>query len=140
MQAATYAQAYQRTEVETADPKRLVVMLYDGAVRFLYRAQEAMAQRDYEGQHEALVRAQAIFSELNCSLNLDVGEIAANLRATYTYIYNALVEANLRDDEALLTEVTGQVERLRDAWREAEAQERRREAGAEGSSTSGATQ
>ena len=127
MQAAAYAQAYQRTEVETADPKRLVVMLYDGAVRFLYRAQEAMARRDYEGQNEALTRAQAIFSELDCSLNPEAGEIAANLRATYTYLYNALVEANLRDDAALLAEVTGRVERLRDAWREAEAQERRRE-------------
>ena len=123
MYATRSALAYQRVEVESADPRRLVVMLFEAAVRFLYRAQEAMGACDYEGQCEAIVRVQDILSELTCALNPDAGEIAGQLGTLYSYIYSQLVEANLRDDQELLREITSQMEQLRDAWAEAERQE-----------------
>jgi flagellar protein FliS len=123
MYATRSALAYQRIEVESASPRRLVVMLFDAAVRFLYQAQEAMGRCDYEGQCEAIVRVQDILSELTCALDPNAGEIAGQLGSLYSYMYSQLVEANLRDDVELLREITGQMEQMRDAWAGAERQE-----------------
>ena len=124
MFATRSALAYQRVEVESADPRRLVVMLFDAAVRFLHQAQGAMGRRDYEGQCEAIVRVQDILCELRCALDPDAGEIAGQLGTLYSYMYSQLVEANLRDDLELLREITRQMEQMRDAWAEAERRER----------------
>jgi flagellar secretion chaperone FliS len=126
MYATRSALAYQRVDVESADPRRLVVMLFEAAVRFLYQAREAMARRDYEKQCGAIIRVQDILSELTCALDPDAGEIAGQLRALYSYIYGQLVEANLHDDLELLGAIAGQVEQMRDAWAEAERQQSRR--------------
>jgi len=126
MYATRSALAYQRIEVESADPRRLVVMLFDAAVRFLHQAQEAMARRDYEKQCEAIVRVQNILSELTCALDPNAGAIAGPLGALYSCMYSQLVEANVRDDLELLREITGQMEQMRDAWAEAQRQESRR--------------
>jgi flagellar biosynthetic protein FliS len=89
---------YLETAVETASPARLIVMLYDGAIRFINEAAHAMRQRDYEAQNAKLQRAQKILAELISSLDFDKGgEIAENLFRLYTYMYNQLVEANIND-------------------------------------------
>ncbi|MFN3691173.1 MAG: flagellar export chaperone FliS, partial [Fimbriimonadales bacterium] len=86
---------YLETAVETASPARLIVMLYDGAIRFINEALAAMRQRDYETKNAQLQRAQKILAELISSLDFDKGgEIAENLFRLYTYMYNQLVEAN----------------------------------------------
>src|SRR5690554_3686627 len=89
---------YLETAVETASPARLIVMLYDGAIRFINNAIDAMQNRQYEQQNYYLQRAQKILAELISSLDFDKGgEIAENLFRLYTYMYNQLVEANLQD-------------------------------------------
>jgi flagellar protein FliS len=99
---------YLETAVETASPARLIVMLYDGAIRFINEAAYAMQQRDYETQNTKLQRAQRILAELISSLDFDKGgEIAENLFRLYTYMYNQLVEANINDDTARLEHVVG---------------------------------
>ena len=76
---------YLETAVETASPARLIVMLYDGAIRFINEAAYAMQQRDYETQNTKLQRAQKILAELISSLDFDKGgEIAENLFRLYT--------------------------------------------------------
>ena len=76
---------YLETAVETASPARLIVMLYDGAIRFINEATYAMQQRDYETQNAKLQRAQKILAELISSLDFDKGgEIAENLFRLYT--------------------------------------------------------
>jgi flagellar protein FliS len=108
---------YLETAVETASPARLIVMLYDGAIRFINEAAYAMQQRDYETQNAKLQRAQKIFAELISSLDFDKGgEIAENLFRLYTYMYNQLVEANINDDAARLEHVVGLLCELREAW------------------------
>jgi flagellar protein FliS len=99
---------YLETAVETASPARLIVMLYDGAIRFINEATYAMQQRDYETQNAKLQRAQKILAELISSLDFDKGgEIAENLFRLYAYMYNQLVEANINDDTARLEHVVG---------------------------------
>lgn len=108
---------YLETAVETASPARLIVMLYDGALRFIHEAAYAMRQRDYETQNAKLLRAQKILAELISSLDFDKGgEIAENLFRLYTYMYNQLVEANINDSLENLEHVTNLLSELREAW------------------------
>jgi flagellar protein FliS len=108
---------YLETAVETASPARLIVMLYDGAIRFINEAAYAMQQRDYETQNAKLQRAQKILAELIGSLDFDKGgEIAENLFRLYTYMYNQLVEANINDDRDRLEHVVHLLSELREAW------------------------
>lgn len=108
---------YLETAVETASPARLIVMLYDGAIRFINEAMAAMRQRDYETQNARLQRAQKILAELISSLDFDKGgEIAENLFRLYTYMYNQLVEANINDSLESLEHVTNLLSELREAW------------------------
>jgi len=120
---------YLETAVETASPARLIVMLYDGAIRFINEAHSAMRQRDYETQNNKLQRAQKILAELISSLDFEKGgEIAENLFRLYTYMYNQLVEANIQDAPERLEHVIDLLSDLREAWdaiaSEAEAQVR----------------
>jgi len=114
--------AYQRLEVETgvaaASPQRLVVMLYDGAVKAIYTARAAMARGDVAGRGAAISKAIAIVDEgLRCALDLKAGgEIAANLAALYDYIVNRLLYANLKQDEASLEEAARLLGELKSAW------------------------
>ena len=108
---------YLETAVETASPARLIVMLYDGAIRFINEAAYAMQQRDYETQNTKLQRAQKILAELISSLDFDKGgEIAENLFRLYTYMYNQLVEANINDSRDRLEHVVHLLSELREAW------------------------
>jgi len=108
---------YLETAVETASPARLIVMLYDGAIRFINEAAYAMQQRDYETQNAKLQRAQKILAELISSLDFDKGgEIAENLFRLYTYMYNQLVEANINDSRDRLEHVVHLLSELREAW------------------------
>jgi flagellar protein FliS len=114
-------EVYQRTQVDTASPAKLVVMLYDGAIRFLRQAQAAMQRGDREGQNHCLVRAQRIIAELASSLDLEAGgEIATNLMALYQFMHEQLVIANLQDDVSTVQKVREMLESLREAWAQVE--------------------
>ncbi|RRJ96247.1 flagellar export chaperone FliS [Opitutaceae bacterium TAV4] len=118
------ARLYQRQSILTASPGQLVVMLYDGALRFMALAREnfklpATDHHRIEHIHNALLRAQAILRELQATLNHDAGgEVAANLDRLYDYHIRRLDEANRRKDEAPIIEVEHLVGQLRDAWAE----------------------
>lgn len=113
---------YQRTQVDTASPMRLIVMLYDGAIRFLRQGQDAMQRGDREKQNHCLVRTQRILAELTSSLNLEEGgEIAVNLMALYQFMTEQLVLANLQDDAGKVQNVREMLESLREAWVQAES-------------------
>lgn len=108
---------YLETAVETASPARLIVMLYDGAIRFINTAIDAMQNRQYEQQNYYLQRAQRILAELISSLDFTRGgEIAENLFRLYTYMYNQLVEANLQDSVERAQHVVNLLSELREAW------------------------
>lgn len=112
-------QQYQRAQVETASPTRLVVMLYDGAIRFCTLAQDAMRKRDLEVQNTNLIKAQRIIGELMSSLNRDAGgAIASNLFRIYTHLLEEMVSANLYDKADALDHVLSVLREMREGWEE----------------------
>ncbi|MDX2186039.1 MAG: flagellar export chaperone FliS [Opitutaceae bacterium] len=139
MVASGYARTYQAQAVLTAAPGQLVLMMYDGALRFMNIAKDAMQNSDENPRRIELIntniiKAQNILSELRANLNLEAGgEYATNLDRLYDYYLRRLFEANIRKDTAPLIEVEGLVRTLRDGWAEMlktnEAQEAHRARG-----------
>jgi flagellar protein FliS len=118
-------QQYRATKVETAGSVDLVVMLYQGAVRFIRLGIEALERDDAKTAHTNLVRAQDIVVELLGSLNREEGgEIAGQLAGIYDYCFRRLVLANVRKDTAPAREVARILRDLGSAWQEIAGQQR----------------
>ena len=108
---------YRQVQVNTASPGKLVLLLYQGAIRAMKQSIDLTAKKDYEGKGNALIKAQDIVMELNMALDMDIGgEISNSLRQLYVYIYKRLVDANLNLDIGPIEECVGIMERLLDAW------------------------
>lgn len=113
----TYAQVDLSSKVATATPKELVKMLYDGALKAIWTAEEHIRQQNVPGKIEAISKALAIIDELSGSLNHEVGgEISKNLEALYDYIARRLVDANIKSSLEPLEEVASLLSGLREAW------------------------
>ena len=112
-----YAQ-YKKVQVETADQGKLLLMLYDGALRFLGRARVCLEEGDLQGTNNNILRAQDIIAELMSSLKLDVGDIAHSLYSLYEYMHHLLVQANINKDGVPLEQVEEMLKELADSWRE----------------------
>jgi len=111
------AEAYRQTEVQSRSPLELVVMLYDGALRFIGEAREAIERHDLPAKRGAMSRALAVVSELQSTLNLaEGGQVAASLDGLYTYVNGRLLDANMKGDVAALDECVRLITPLRDAW------------------------
>src|SRR5207342_2077792 len=110
--------AYTESSILTAPPERLVVMLYDGAIRFLKQA--AAAERG--GQHQMFLdrlrRGEAIIDELNVTLDMSQGEVAAQLRSIYLFCKRHLVQAHLKCDAGHIDEVVRLLTDLRESWQQ----------------------
>lgn len=108
---------YRKSSVSSASPLQLVVMLYDGALRFMEAGKHAMQKRDVFAQNENITKAQRIISELLSTLDLDQGgEVASNLLSIYTYVYDRLVEANIEDKPEVIDECMTILSELRESW------------------------
>lgn len=111
---------YLKTQIQTASREQLVLMLYDGAIRFGEQAKERIATQDWEGAHTLLIRSQNIVLELLYALDRKAGgALADNLASLYTYCYHRLVEANIHHSAAKIDECNGILRGLRDAWNQA---------------------
>lgn len=108
-------QQYQQNAVLTADPGRLTLMLYQGAVKFIRQAEELTVARDIPGAHRACLRAQDILLHLLSTVDTNL-EIGKNLAALYDYMYRRLVEANVKKNAAILEEVAALLEDLAGTW------------------------
>ena len=109
---------YQEQAVMTAPAEELTLMLYDGCVKFLSRAEIGLEDNNIEMINNNLVKAQNIISELNSTLNMDY-EVSKGLRPIYNYLYSRLLDANMKKDKEIVEEVKGFVVELRDTWKEA---------------------
>ncbi|MBL8047066.1 MAG: flagellar export chaperone FliS [Chthonomonas sp.] len=108
-----------------ASPLQLVVMLYDGAIKFVKQGQTAMEEGRLFEQNEALQRAQRIVVELLSSLDMHRGgEVAKNLFGLYTFCYNELIAANVEDQPKKLDAVVKVLTDLRESWTQLEQQQR----------------
>ncbi|QGU00397.1 Flagellar biosynthesis protein FliS [Candidatus Syntrophocurvum alkaliphilum] len=109
---------YKKAKVETVAPGKLLLMLYDGAVKNIINAQKEIEDKDYNKAHQSIIKTQDIIVELMSTLNMDY-EISNNLFSLYEYMRNQLVEANINKDVKPLEEVKGLLSELRGAWQEA---------------------
>ena len=117
MTTTTEANAYLRTQVLTASPEKLRLMLLDGALRFARQAVEGMAAKDYEATYSGITQARAIVLELATSIRADVEpELAERVQSVYMFLYRELVDASLTRDQARLQKAIELLEYERETW------------------------
>jgi flagellar secretion chaperone FliS len=115
--AARGVNSYRQTEIQSRTPLELVVMLYDGALRFTAEAREAMARRDIRSRQQSISRALAIVSELQSTLDMaSGGEVAVQLDKLYGFVRDRLVDASLKQDPKPLDEAARVLTTLREGW------------------------
>jgi flagellar protein FliS len=120
MQATTAQahQSYQRAQVESASPEKLILMLYDGAIRKLSQAEVRFEQGDEETFLVETTKVQKIVSELAGALDHEQGgEVSQNLARLYEYMVRQLSLAQVRKETKLLLEIRTLLEELREGWR-----------------------
>lgn len=116
------AALYRQNAVTTQTRSQLVVLLYDGALRFMKQALLEIRNHHYAARSASLGRAQEIIFELNASLNMEAGaDIARNLRSLYTFVWSRLNEVNVKNDAVLLERLIRIFEDLAGAWRKISA-------------------
>jgi flagellar protein FliS len=114
---ATHTAAYRQQSVMTATPGQLVVMLYDGCLRFLHQGAYAMREGTRLQAHNRLGRAEAIIDELLSTLDLEQGgEIATRLQGIYVFCRGHLLEARREQDADKVDTVAGLLGELREAF------------------------
>ena len=110
--------AYQDNAVTTQSKGRLIVMLYDGAIRFSRLAIKEIENNNYEAKGRYINKAIDILNELNVVLDMDAGcEIAGNLRKLYVFMINRLSQANVQNDTQLIRDVIKLMEELNSSWK-----------------------
>jgi flagellar protein FliS len=107
---------YKETQIKTANQGKLIVMLYDGAIKFLNAAKEALAQKNIEECHHKITRSQDIIMELLLSLNMEAGDIAHKLYNLYIYMNKRLIEANIYKKPEPIDEVLKMLVDLKEVW------------------------
>jgi flagellar protein FliS len=110
-------QAYRQTEVQSRSPIELVVLLYDGALRFLSVARDGFERGDIPARRQATSRLLAIVSELQSTLDVERGgQVAVTLDDLYAYMTRRIVEATVSNSAAPLDDVRRLLETLREGW------------------------
>lgn len=121
--AYQFARVYQAQSILTTTPGNLVLMLYDGAIRFLNQAIDADTETDerqrIQKMHASLVKAQNILVELRANLDFKAGgDYALNLDRLYDYYLRRILQANLQKSTEPIGEVIGLIGQLRSGWAE----------------------
>ena len=112
------AEAYKRQQVMTATPEALTLMLYNGALRFMKEGLELWRPRSGSIGNNSLQKAQKIILEFQATLKMEY-DISKQLMPLYDYVYNGLVEANMKSKPEKVTECMDIIRELRDAWAQA---------------------
>lgn len=111
------AAAYKQTNINTASPAELTMMLYDGAVKFCNMAIMALEKNDFEGCNINIAKTKKIIVEFRTTLDFKY-EVSKDFDRVYDYIYWVLTQANVKKDKALLEEALKRIREMRDTWRE----------------------
>ena len=110
--------AYTRVNVETASQGKLIVMLFNGAIKRAEEAKRQLVRGNRQEAHNNLIRAQDIVAELRGALNMKAGELAHNLDRIYEYFQHLLITANVRKDAEPIDQAVELMTTMRDAWAE----------------------
>src|SRR5205807_8353146 len=118
-QSTNRSSLYKETSVVTASPTKLVVMLYEGAIRFLTRAAKDIRERDLVSKSESINRALAIVQHLRLTLDMEKGEnIAQELNSLYAYVISRILDGSTKLDAAAIDEAIKVLSNLLPAWEE----------------------
>lgn len=111
-------QNYIKQEVEGATKGKLVLLLYDGAIKFMKTACKAIEEDNVQIAHNNIMKAENIIYELMSTLNMDAGDIAGNLMKLYDFMVWQLIEANKDKSIEKIESVISLMSTVREAWRE----------------------
>ncbi|WP_088187765.1 flagellar export chaperone FliS [Desulfosporosinus sp. FKA] len=111
--------AYRQTSIATASPEKLLLMLFDGAIRFLNQARFSLEQQDFETANKWLGKLQDAFIELKISLDMNQGEVASNLHKLYDFYQREVLLANVEKSTERLQPVEDFLRAFRETWAEA---------------------
>ena len=112
-----YQNAYKKASVNTLDQTKLIIMLYDGAIKNASFAVEHMKSGQIEKVHDCLLKPKNIVTELMETLHMDRGgDIANNLQSLYSYMFSQLIEANMNKKTEPVVVVIDLLKELRAAW------------------------
>lgn len=109
--------AYKQNSVTTASPGELTLMLYNGCLKFLTKAKNAIAEKNIQEKNTNILKSQAIIAELMSTLNMDI-EISKQMLPLYDYMNRRLIEANVKNDTDIIDEVIGLTTEFRDTWKQ----------------------
>ena len=109
---------YKETQIMTASQGKLIVLLYEGAVRFINNAITAIQENKLDVCNNSLIRAQDIITELALSINFDAGEIASKMYNLYMYFNKQLLEANIQKDTEMMVQVRDMIADILESWRQ----------------------
>lgn len=116
--AVTAQATYQQNQITTASSQELVLLLYNGGIKFLRLAIQSIEDKKMEQAHNHMIRAQDIITELELGLNRNI-EISSSLAGLYDFMKRHLIEANFKKDIAMIQDVIGLFEDFRETWKQA---------------------
>jgi len=120
-----YQNTYMQNQVQNASPEKILIMLYDGAIRFIRQGRLALDEGDKAGKLQKVSRAINILTELSNTLDFEQGgEFAENMDSLYWYMIRELTRSNARNEPEPLDTVEEMLVDLRDAWVQAVDQQR----------------
>lgn len=115
--AQSQFQQYNNSKVLTASPAELVLMLYEGAIKFCNIAIVGIEQNDIQKAHTNIVKAEKIIEHLRITLDMKY-PVAQDFERVYDYLDRRLVQANMKKDIEILEEILTHLRSMRDTWKE----------------------
>lgn len=119
-QQSAQLKQYQQTQIQTATPEKLLIMLYNGAINFLNKSKVYMEEKDFAQTNTFLLKAQAIITEFMNTIDWEPNpDFAQNLYSLYEFMNYTLIQANIHKDPAKVDIVIDLLKTLKSAWEEA---------------------
>lgn len=109
--------AYQNSKIMTASPAELILMLYDGAIKFSNIAVAAIEKNDIEKAHNNIIKTERIILEFRASLDMKY-PVSKDFDVVYEYLIRRLHEANIKKDAEIMEEILTHLRTMRDTWKE----------------------
>lgn len=109
---------YKENSIFTSSPEELTLMLYNGLIKFIMQAQNAIDENNTEKTNNCIIRAQDIILEFQSTLDMKY-EVSQGLMLLYDYMHRRLLDANIKKSGEILEEVLGFAKELRDTWAQA---------------------
>lgn len=117
MSSQSVHQAYKNNSVSTASPGELMLMLYNGCLKFLGKAKVSITEKNIQEKNVNLQKTQKIIQELMVTLDMNI-EISHSMMQMYEYMNHRLIEANMKNDVAIIEEIEGYIIDFRDTWKQ----------------------